>query len=250
MVYVYRIVTKPLTSQIIPEEVCPNCGKKNCVELTLYMRYVSSLLPIYGMGRVTGVRCTSCNQVIKSPDANIFTKKKYSNSIAEAIRDIRANHKRTAWQLLYPWSFWFVMLIIFAGGLGYGLIQKAGRAKVGEMLKNPQAGDVYKANWYDSASNTIDNENGTLVKLVRMDGDTMFIRRSAQSINGVDLFDQKGWNKLSGFDDRIYKISKSKFLDGADFFEYPDNGNTGSTHIGCIMGKGVSNYSFPVVERE
>lgn len=109
---IYQIVTKPLTSKILSDEICPVCEKKDSQELTLYMRYMAVGIPFFGMGRYTGVVCTNCGNVLKNPYSSIFAKKKYSDKVASAIKDIRANHKRTLWQLLYPWSIWFILPVL------------------------------------------------------------------------------------------------------------------------------------------
>lgn len=246
MVYYYQIVTKPLTSEPLKDETCPVCSTKGSLQLTLYMRYISMLIPIYGMGRRTGVHCTACNHEIKNPDASIFAKKKYSDNIAIAIQNLRSTHKRTTWQLLYPWSFWFVLLIIIGGALISTRLQKNEVAKNKETLSHPQIGDIYKGSWERDGVQSA----SVLIKNVRMVGDTMFVVISKDYFN-TNPYDKKEWAKLSPvFDNKEYKLRLSSFVSATDFFEYPNAENHNRlTYKGAVLGKGSMNLSFDVIER-
>jgi hypothetical protein len=246
MVYTYQIVTKELTSRALPGEKCPVCNKET-LEITLYMRYISAIIPIYGMGRRTGVHCTACNHEVKNPDASIFAKKKYAGSIDAAIRELRATHRRTWWQLLYPWSFWFVLLGIACCGMVASRIQKSRINHVKAMLANPQPGDVYKSTWDESGNGS----KGLLVKVVRLNGDTMEIVRSQAGIE--NSYDSKAWNLLDEkvFDTHVYQLSLSSFKEGACYFEYPNAGNDNEiTYLGCVLGRGTTQLDFNVIKRE
>lgn len=246
MIYSYRIVTKPLATKSLPNEVCPVCGKKGGVELTLYMKYLVALLPMYGLGRPTGVRCTLCTHEIKNPNAPLFAKKNYSPAIADAIQELRATHHRTTWQILYPWSFWWVMLVLIGCGLVYGQSVRHRESNLKEMLANPQPGDIYKAMWNKGTSGQY---VGALVKVLRLDGDTLFVEVSKASIEMS--YDKKEWSKLSGSDDAFdpqeHKLKLSTFKDKSDFFEYTPDGQT--TDMGAPVSKGDINVDFDVIER-
>jgi len=257
MVFFYQIVTKPLTSRALPEEVCPVCEKKGGIEIVLYMRYIRALIPIYGMGRTTGVYCRHCSHELKSPGASVFAKKKYSASIGEAIKDLRVTHKRTLWQLLYPWSFWFVMPVLFGILVLIGLFEKRGREhNVGitrELLAHPQPGDVYKASWHENDGHTRASESA-LVKVVRISGDTLVVLRSKTTMPGNDCFNKASWDQLprtpDGFDATERKMKLKNFLEASDFFEYSDGkDHTGSQYLGDVLGHGDMDLKFDVVER-
>jgi hypothetical protein len=256
IIIVYQIVTKPLTSKIISEEICPVCEKKNCLELTLYMRYIAMGIPLFGMGRHTGVVCTNCGNVLKNPHSSIFAKKKYSNTVAAAIKDIRANHKRTLWQLLYPWSIWFVLPVLILILFAYGSIikerQNDNAKKYAELINNPQTGDIYKTTWYENRLS-----EGVLVRVMRINGDTLYIVKSKKGI--PFSYVEEDWKKLSeksaAFDSKEYKImnfNKLKEANFGDLFMYSeDKNNNFPIFLGSILNsKSEMALDFETIERK
>lgn len=245
MIYYYQIVNKPIAQKMLIGESCPVCNQQNTLQLTLYMKYISAIVPIFGMGRTTGVHCTVCNHIVKSQGASVFAKKNYSQNIKNEIKNLRASYKRTIWQLLYPWTG----TLLFAGLVVTGLIMTRVKqfqdSKVAEILANPQAGDTYKSDWY--VNNTRDK--GALIKIIRISGDTIVIVRSSQLLDGADVFGKSHWNKISddGFSPEEFKIKLSRFLKDRQFEEF----RTSAEHpLGNVMGYGNSNYEFDVVERK
>ncbi|KQB42584.1 hypothetical protein RC62_3591 [Flavobacterium aquidurense] len=256
-VFIYQIVTKPLTSKIIPNEICPVCSKNDSIELTLYMRYIAMGIPLFGMGRRTGVVCTSCGNVLKNPDSSIFARKKYSDNVAAAIKDIRASHKRTLWQLVYPWSIWFVIPVLILIMLGISSINKRNTSEkakeYAELLMHPQIGDIYKSTWYENNLST-----GVLVKLMRIDGDTLFIVKTKKNI--PMSFAQEEWNKLTAdpeaFETKEYKIKKFSLLketNFGNFFMYNTDTNKKDypVFLGSVLNsKSEMDLGFETIERK
>lgn len=257
MIYVYEIVTKPLTSKIISDEICPVCNKNGCIELTLYMRYISMVIPFFGMGRKTGVVCTNCGEVLKNPDASVFAKKKYSANIEAEINQIRNNHKRTLWQLSYPWSFCIVLPLIVLIALGYSKINNKSIEKKSEeyaaLIANPQSGDIYKSTWSQENSQL----HGTLVKLIRIDADTMYVIRSKEMI--PMSFSKAEWDKLSSnadaFDSKEYKVKKFTDLNGGNFGQFflynkDNNGKMTPKYLGAILDNNAAmDLNFETIVR-
>ncbi|OMQ12960.1 hypothetical protein [[Flexibacter] sp. ATCC 35103] len=257
IVFIYQIVTKPLTSKIIPNEICPSCSKNDSIELTLYMRYIAMGIPIFGMGRRTGVICTSCGSVLKNPDSSIFARKKYSDTVAAAVKEIRANHKRTLWQLVYPWSIWFVIPVLILILLVISSINKKAtneKAKeYAEILMHPQPGDIYKATWYENNLST-----GVLIKLIRIDGDTLFIAKTKKNIQMS--FAEKDWNTLTedpaAFETKEYKIKKFSLLketNFGNFFMYNADANKKDypVFLGSVLNsKSEMDLGFETIERK
>lgn len=220
MVYYFEIVSKPLTAERLPQEVCPVCQKKGDIEVTLYMRYISMLIPIFGMGRATGVHCTNCGHEIKAPKEPLFAKKNLSPEIKIAIQNIKATHRRTLWQLLYPWS----LILLLACLIGFGVVSTMFRNKTKvttqTYLSHPQVGDMYKASldsMFLNANNSMESASQkTLLKLVRITGDTMVMLRNKQVVTGYG-FEESNWSNLSRKDDAFgpveYKISLEHFTD-------------------------------------
>lgn len=241
LIFIYQIITKPLQTKPIIDEVCPVCGNKDTIYLTLYMRYIAMGIPLFGMGRRTGVVCTNCGNIIKSPDSSIFAKKKYSPRVAQAITDIRHNHKRTMWQLVYPWSIWFVMpfLILILWGITSinkkRTSEKANEYK--ELLMHPKPGDIYKSTWVENSMSA-----GVLVKLMRINGDTMYIFKTRKNI--PFSFSEDQWNKLDAdpgsFESKEYKVKKFSALkeeNYGDFFMYnfDENGREYPKYLGAVL---------------
>lgn len=257
IVFIYQIVTKPLTSKIILNEICPACSNKDFIELTLYMRYIAMGIPLFGMGRQTGAICTNCGNVIKSPNSSVFTRKNYSQNIAASIKDIRHHHKRTLWQLVYPWSIWFIAPVIFLIILGVTSINKSTthqKAKENaEMLMHPRSGDIYKSTWYENNLSA-----GVLVKLMRIDGDTMFIVKTKKNI--PMSFAEEEWSKLStnneAFETKEYKIKKFSLLketNFGNFFMYNNDENKREYPIflgDVLNSKCEMDLGFETIERK
>jgi len=250
MVYYYEIVTKPLVSECVHGETCPICEKKDSIYVTLYMRYISALIPMFGMGRVTGVQCKACTHVLKHPGAAIFAKKNYSAEVDTVIKELRKNHKRTLWQLIYPWSFWLAILILAGVGYIYSQVRNYKTKQTQEILSHPQPGDIYKSIWSDEEAST---GVGVLVKVVRVDGDTLFVVHTTNSI--PFSYHKKDWSTLStsdaSFDNKQYKLNLPSFTRSKSYMEYGDiNGNKRSVYRGSIVGKGHGNFDFDVIERK
>jgi hypothetical protein len=252
MIVFYQIVTKPLTAKNLPDETCPVCGQKGGVQVTLYMRYISALLPVFGLGSRTGVHCSLCSHEIKNPDAPLFTKQQYSPTIAAAIKDIKETYKRTLWQQLYPFSMcWlFLLLIIVAFIFGQGAKQRMATTR--ELLAHPQPGDIYKSSWSDTESS---QSRSLLVKFNRVSGDTMFVVLSKASV--TNSYSAKDWKTLSSddsaFDPQEYKISYPRFLETKDFFAFDPASSSPDkiTYKGAPVAKGVGgSVDFDVVERK
>lgn len=241
LIFIYQIITKPLQTKPIIDEVCNVCGKNDTIDVTLYMRYIAMGIPLFGMGRRTGVVCTNCGNILKSPDNSIFAKKRYSPRVAQAIADIRHNHKRTLWQLLYPWSIWFVMpfvILILWGITSINKKRTSEKAKeYKKLLMHPKPGDIYKSTWVENSMS-----QGVLVKLIRINGDTLYVVRTKKNI--PLSFSEDEWNKLdtspASFENKEYKVKKFSALKEAnygDFFMYnnDENGNEYPKYLGAVL---------------
>ncbi|WP_143306546.1 hypothetical protein [Chitinophaga vietnamensis] len=261
MVIFYQVVVKPLTSKVLADEPCPVCGKKGGVQVTLYSRYISALLPVFGLGTRTGVHCGLCSHEIKNPQASVFAKQQYSPAIAAAITDIRRTYKRSLWQLLYPWTLCWCFLLLIAVAWFAGAGRRHRDANNRALLANPQPGDIYKARWDDAAG----ADHGMLVKLNRIEGDTMYVALGAHSI--PVSFNADDWAKLSSqsetFGPQELKVSYSRFKASSDFYEYlppappvsdeqftvnRNSDRVPLTYKGQVAAKGSVN--FDVVERK
>ncbi|MBN9297524.1 MAG: hypothetical protein J0I41_10960 [Filimonas sp.] len=220
MIYSYQIVSKPLTTQTLHDEQCPICSKKGGIQVTLYMRYARTIIPIVGLGRTTGVICSLCGHVLKEPNTTIFKKRGYSPAIDAALQNIRA-HKRTLWQRLYPWSFFLAIFAFFLCALVRVPFTKHKQNNLVQLIENPMPGDIYKSTWLRRTSSATVSD-GVLLKLVRIQGDTMFVVKSKNAIENWG-YTQKVWDALSendnDFDPTEYKISLSRFSrkKGGDF---------------------------------
>ena len=232
MLISYDIITKRLTTERLPHERCPACGEEGGVEVTLYMRYIQAILPFYGMGRPTGVVCTRCNHVIKNENTGIFSSKKYSPAIANAIREIRARHKRTLWQCIYPWT----ASILLAGAVAVFLIGALYRNHTAKtnvaLLADPQAGDIYKAEvnaaFVGGGSVKPDlSDEYRLVRVSRISDDAMYIVVGRQSVRFS--LEDSDWADVSresdAFETAEIKVHLPSFRNR--------NGNTGRFVMPC-----------------
>lgn len=221
MIYTYSIISKPLTSEIVKNATCPVCSKKGTVEVVLYMKYASCLIPFFGLGRDTSVHCNECGHEIKGINLPLFARKNYSQEIKTAIKDIRANYKRTLWQLIYPWTFFilFGMLIIFAV-CKQAYVKRTSGNNI-ELLNNPQIGDIYKVA-VDSSSNSQTVFAVTLYRIADIKNDTVFMVRNNLTKDGMGL-DENEWNDFSrdqdAFKHKQYKISAAG-LKNKNLFEF------------------------------
>jgi hypothetical protein len=228
MVFIYQFVTKALTSQILPEECCPACEKTGNVEITLYQKYVSAFwVPTFGMGQRTGACCTSCGYIIKDPDASVLAKKKLSDALEESLRLLKSGYHLTFRQRIYPWSLLIAFAVFFTVLIGGGLINKSIssgtknsiEAETRQYVMQPNVGDIYKVKWLASGIST-----GTLVKVLRIDGDRMVIVRNKANIEGQNTFNKKYWDGLSrddgAFDAQEYDVSLSRLQGTSGSGEY------------------------------
>jgi hypothetical protein len=229
MFYYYSFITKPLATVLLRNEPCPVCSKKNCVEVTLYMKYASSIIPLFGMGRTTSVHCTECGHEIKSYDTPLFAKKNYSPEILNAIKDIRTNHKRTLWQLLYPWSLFILIGLLAIFGLFKQQFIRNTDSHNKELLENPKVGDIYKVNidsMYLLNSNTMTSKTSqTLFKISGLKNDTILMVRNKQKKEGMGL-KESDWDTFSRDDNAFetipYRISLKGIAERKEIFEFFD----------------------------
>lgn len=257
MIYVYTIVTKALTSTRLPQERCPSCGQQGGVEVTLYTRYISMILPIFGMGSRTGVECTTCGHEIKNPRAGVFARANWSPAVAEALKSIRADYKSTWWQRLYPWTFSILFGALVAGALIAKPFLTASRDKVtasnNALLAHPQVGDIYKADLFAMADGGQGAADSTLVKVVAVTKDTMVLVKGKQMLQFGFVDDD--WNDVSRKDDAFgteqYTIDLNEFLHGREAHQfYAPNADASSGH-GELLGRVKNDNSgrLHVVER-
>lgn len=269
MFYYYSFITKPLTAVRLRNETCPVCSKKNCIEVTLYMKYASSIIPLFGMGRPTSVHCTECGHEIKSYNTPLFAKKNYSSEILNTIKDLRSNHKRTVWQLLYPWSLLILLGLLCVFGLLKQYSVSQNNSKNDEMLANPKIGDVYKVNidsMYLLNANSMGSKRGqTLLKIVNIKNDTLLMVRNKQKTEGVGV-SESDWKTLSREDNAFetipYRISAKGIAERKEIFEFYDQKkidsinktdvvkSTDPLHFSKSIGR-IPNYNgIEVVERK
>ena len=170
---------------------------------------------MFGLGVNTGARCTLCGHTIKATAISPFTKKNWSESLDEAFRALKSGYRRTLWQRVYPWTFSVIIVAAIAAVVGSIAYERhdreASEAEVRQYVMHPKPGDIYKVEWSGSGTTT-----GTLVKVLRIDGDEMIIVRDKASIVGFEkLHDAKAWSALprdgAAFDPREYAIILSRF---------------------------------------
>lgn len=227
MFYYYSIVSKPLTSVRLQNEICPVCSKKGTLEVTLYMKYVIFVIPMFGLGRPTSVHCIECSHEIKSVNTPLFANKNYSPKILNALKDIKANHKRTLWQLLCPWSLIILLGIAAISGLIMQQSVKHTNAQNSEMLANPKIGDIYKVSidsMYLLNANTMESKTSqTLFKIVDIKNDTILMVRNKQQTEGMGLKENE-WSTLSrednAFESTPHKISLKGITENKQVFEF------------------------------
>lgn len=233
MFYYYSIVSKPLTSALIKKETCPVCSKKGTLEVILYMKFVAMIIPMYGLGRSTSVHCCECSHEIKSVNtpllADAFGQKKYSPGILNAIKSIKANHKRTLWQLFYPWSLTLLLGIAAICGLVMQYAVKQNNAQSTEMLANPKIGDVYKVtidSMYLLNANTMGSKRSqTLFKIIDIKKDTLLMVRNKQQSEGIGI-KENDWESISredsNYETKIHKISQKGIAEYDQMYEFLD----------------------------
>ena len=257
MIYVYTIVTKPLTTDRLSQERCPSCGQQGGVEVTLYMRYITMIVPFFGMGRPTGVECTLCGHQIKNWRAGVFARAKWSPAVAEALKSIRANYKSTWWQRLYPWTFSIVFGTVIAGALIAKPFIAASRDKVtagnNALLDHPQVGDIYKADLFAMASGEQESSKSALVKVVDVTPDTLVLVKGRQMLQFGFVDDD--WKDVSHADDAFgserYTVDLNEFLHGREAHQFYAPSAGASFGHGDLLGRVKSDNSgqLHVVER-
>ena len=273
MFYYYSIVSKPLTSALIEKETCPVCSKKGTLEVILYMKFAAAIIPMFGLGRPTGVHCIECDHEIKSVNtpllAEAFNQKKYSPGILIAIKTIKATHKRTLWQLLYPWSLMIILGIAAICGLVMQYTVKHTNSQNSEMLANPKIGDIYKVtidSMYLLNANTMGSKRSqTLFKLVDIKNDTLLMVRNKQKKEGIGVKENE-WSTFSrednAFESIPHKISLKGIAENKQIFEFFNQKkidsinktdvvkSTNPLHFSQLIGQ-IPNYNgIEVVERK
>ena len=243
MFAVYDIVTKPLTTDLLSQEPCPTCRTKGGVEVTLYMKYMSMIVPFFSLGRRTGVMCTLCGDQIKDAQAGLYAKNTYSPAIATAINAIKSNYKRTLWQLVYPWSVFFIFGVLVAGDRVNRALSTASKDSAAAtriaLLANPQPGDIYAVDFQTALPDKSYKYKAALVKLVRVSGDSMYVVISKQTLpeNGAWRF--KGGlenivenaRKGDAFWPTEYKVDLSTFARGYKSSKYMSAAEPGSLEM-------------------
>lgn len=246
MFYYYSIVSKPLTSALIEKETCPVCSKKGTLEVILYMKFVAMIIPMYGLGRSTSIHCCECGHEIKSVSAPIltelFNQKKYSPEILNAIKSIKTNHKRTLWQLFYPWSLTLLLGIAAICALAMQYVLNQNNTQSTEMLANPKIGDVYKVSidsMYSLDESTMASKRSqTLFKIIDIKNDTLMMVRNKQQSEGMGI-KENDWELISrddsNYETKIHKISQKAIAEYDQMFEFLDQKTIDSLNQASLM---------------
>lgn len=238
----------PLITKTLTDEICPVCKTTGNIKITLYMRYMRSWIPVFGMGERTIAHCGTCNHTLKIVNHSIFTTKETLTNLDIEINNLQKNHKRTLWQLIYPWSFSIIVLAVALLSYFRTNIQKDTASDLVDLHNNPKVNDLYLAQWKNTP---IEIEKSVILKLVRINGDTLIVVPSNESMTRVD---KKSWEDLEDkatFGTTEYKLSKSHFIKNSDFFEYPNAANNNQlTQKGSLLGKGYGNFSFDIIIRK
>lgn len=237
-IYHYSIVTKPLTSILLNDEICPACNKKGTIEVTLYLRYAKLIIPILSMGRPTSVCCVECNHEIKSVNTPLFDKKKYSPGVMNGIKKIQASRKRTLLRFINPWTVFILLGLCLIYGLISLCFSVNNKTINSELLKNPKVGDIYKVN-IDSTFLNIDKKaaenkiSKTLFKIVNIKNDTLLMVRNKHKAEGIGM-QESDWNSLSrenyAFETIPYKISLKGILEKEEILEFFNQKRIDSIH--------------------
>ncbi|OIR06954.1 hypothetical protein GALL_108600 [mine drainage metagenome] len=178
--------TKLLASESI-SAACPNCGNKNCLELTLYQKYVHFFyIPFWPIKKTTYAQCSHCKVAIEE--------KEMPSSLQIVCTAFRKNIKTP----LYMYAGIAVFAILIAISV---CLQKQNDKQNQALLSSPQTGDIVEVN--------AKPDEFTIGKIVKVSGDSVFL-----------LWHQYVVNKEEGLNDLVE--NKKEFSDITSFVLKPD----------------------------
>ncbi|WP_161568417.1 GIY-YIG nuclease family protein [Flavobacterium cupreum] len=193
-----------MASKILPYEECPSCKQKGNLELTLYRSYIHVYgIPVLNEGKQTEVECLSCECCIKPAYKPFFLKKsKYSEKIADEIREIKKYNKQSLWQLAWTSLLTIIFLIFLTVELiknnAIKYLVSTDKENIA-LMENPQVGDIYKVTMFtEQGGNRL-----SLLKLIRIAQDTMVLIESKQHAAVGTVLSDQDWKNVSNKDGEV-----------------------------------------------
>ncbi len=152
---------------------CPDCGRSNAIDITIYQRYYRLFwIPFFPLGKTGETVCLNCDKEYKS--------KKLTGSLKLAYENL----KRQTPVPKYLYSGLILVLVLIPVMI---YMSMNGRAEKHQLISTPQLNDVYKVQ--------LPNRKYALYKVAEIKGDTVFVRKSnkeAAKLFGISALDNKG----------------------------------------------------------
>lgn len=179
--------TKLLASELI-SAACPSCGNKNCLELTLYQKYVHFFyIPFWPIKKTVYAQCSHC-KIVKE-------EKEMTSSLQIVCTDLKKDTKAP----LYMYAGIAVFAILIASSF---YLQKQSYKQNQALLSYPKIGDIVEVN-------AKPNEF-TIGKIVKVSEDSVFL-----------LWHQYVVNKEEGLND-LMENKQEEFSNITSFVLKPD----------------------------
>ena len=179
---------------------CSNCGKINCLQLSVKQNYVTAFfIPFLPTNKTVNIFCNECYNTIKIKDATENQMLHYKN--------IKRNSRLPLW--IFSGFFILCGFIIFAYFIGTA----KHKSKIQRMSK-VQVGDIFGVKLNDTAF--------TICKFEKVNNDTLVYRMSKLEVKSeeeLSSLKQQDTTQFSYVRNRVSRINFIKAIDDLTLLE-------------------------------
>lgn len=172
MIYVYSIEEKVFVDKKFQDEIDPVSNLKG-LGITVSQQYVSLILPMFPIGpKVVTVHSLTTGSIIPATS--------WTPSIQQKAKQAKSEAKGT-WKLF---SFLIVFALIIVVGFAYTRLSIMNNDNIekyqDEYRLAPQVNDLVLVKVWPKDHKTSDDLYGAIFKIIKIEGDSMFMKRTYQ----------------------------------------------------------------------
>ena len=128
--------SKVLAEQLLTNDTCRRCGKKNVLELVVLQDYAHFFfIPFLPAGKTAAIRCTNCELEMTHHELSFDDELMY--------KDLKRKTKTPIWMF----TFLAILLCVLIVPLLLAKNKPHVESKIEGMILRPQVGDVYQVKW-------------------------------------------------------------------------------------------------------
>ncbi len=216
MIIIYvKNIFEPIHTAI-PENIeCPNCSKKNTLEITVYQKHIETGLSYKVTKKLSGTAfCTNCNTDI----ANVQWSKKIETAFNKLKEQSKIEKPYVKWSKSFKLLLGFLGIAFTSIGIYIYILFASNKAKQ-HFFENPSANNkiLVSHSVRENYSKTEDYGNSWAV-IRKIKGDTIVIQFHKERVLLEEISNSKA--PKSVYNGLTYKIKKNEFREKKRVTQY------------------------------